>query len=63
LLSGESNRYFKDDRVPIYISEEVRKNLRGLLFEKEMFAVGYSEFIQRAIEHTRDEIENPSVVV
>jgi hypothetical protein len=38
------------ERVPINIHPEVRERLRTLLFEPEMLAVGYSEFINRACE-------------
>ena len=45
-----------EERVPINIAPEARDRLRKLLFEPEMRAVGYSEFIQRACEAAEAEI-------
>lgn len=58
-LSGETIRRPGTDetRVPINIDSEVRELLRNLLFEPWMRGVGYSEFIARAIQRTREEHE------
>jgi hypothetical protein len=45
-----------DERVPINIAPDVRKRLRDLLFEPEMRGVGYSAFINRAVEAAETEI-------
>ena len=45
-----------DRRVPINIAPEVRKRLRDLLFQPEMQGVGYSAFINRAVENVEGEI-------
>lgn len=45
------------NRVPIKIHPKVRENLGILLWQPELHAVGYSEFIQRAIDHAYKEIE------
>lgn len=44
-------------RVPINIEPGVREQLRTLLFGRDMFGVGYSEFIARAITIAKEEIE------
>lgn len=50
LLIGETLSRPKGDRVPINIAESVREDLRNLLYQSELRGVGYSEFIQRAVE-------------
>lgn len=42
-------------RRPILIDEQVRDDLRNLLFQPYMRGVGYSEFLRRAIDHAHEE--------
>lgn len=46
-----------DERVPMNVHPDVRDDLRNLLFEPEMRAVGYSEFLARAVAACRQEID------
>lgn len=47
------------ERVPIEIAPDVRTRLRNLLFHPEMRAVGYSEFISRALDMAEAELASP----
>lgn len=47
----------RDRQALINIDPAVIYALRDLLFEPEFHAVGYSEFLERAIEVARSEIE------
>lgn len=44
------------ERVGMKVTPAVRKRVRDLLFQPEMFGVGYSEFIDRACEAAEKEI-------
>ena len=55
-LIGRSVHPLPGERVPIKIHPDVRDRLKNLLFEPEMQAVGYSEFINRACEVAETEI-------
>lgn len=57
-LIGESSERPAGMRVPINIDERVRERLRRLLFKPEMRGVGYSEFINRAINAAIIELIN-----
>ena len=46
------------ERVPINIRPEVRQRLRDLLMEPEFRGVGYSSFIERAVEAAETEMMN-----
>lgn len=50
LLVGETRKYRDTPRVPIEIDAEVRERLRRLLFHPKMHGVGYTEFVERAID-------------
>lgn len=45
-------------REPINIHPDVRTRLRNLLFMAEMRGVGYTEFINRAVEKAEGDIAN-----
>lgn len=57
-LIGPSVEHFHpaDGREPINIHPAVRARLRQILFEPELQAVGYSEFINRACEAAETQI-------
>jgi len=44
------------DRKPIEIHPDVRSRLNNLLFEPEMRAVGYSEFVDRALAVAEEDL-------
>ncbi len=51
-----------ETRVPINIDRDVRAKLNDLLYLPFMRGVGYSEFIQRAIERTYEEADEQGVL-
>lgn len=57
-LFGESEgRPDPDERIEMLVHPETRENLRTLLYQPEMEAVGYSEFLNRAIALANKQIE------
>lgn len=58
LLIGEAHaRPPTTERVPINVHPDTASELRTLLMEPEMRAVGYSEFLQRCVALAREELE------
>jgi hypothetical protein len=49
-------------RVKMFVDAEVRAELRNLLYQPFMRGVGYSEFIQRAIERAYEEADEQGVL-
>jgi len=49
------------DRIPICVAPATVEKLRRLLFTKEFHAVGYTRFIELAIEHARQLVPYESV--
>jgi hypothetical protein len=56
-LIGETQGRPQGERVPINIDENVREKLRNLLYEPEMRGVGWSEFIDRAVDLAWEQLE------
>lgn len=56
-LIGETQGRPQGERVPINIDANVRQQLRDLLYAPDMRGVGYSEFIKRAVDQAKEEIE------
>jgi hypothetical protein len=49
-LVGETTGRPQGERVPMNVDRDVREKVRSLLYEPEMRGVGYSEFLQRAVD-------------
>ncbi len=56
-LTGETNGRPTGERVPINIDKNTRENLLRLLYQPWMRGVGFSEFINRAIDCAYEEAE------
>ena len=56
LLTGETRGRNGGGRVPIQVSPLARARLRRLLYEPEMRGVGFTEFLDRALDRADAEL-------